>query len=114
MNSVNSILLEGDLIKNPEMGYTKKGIPYCDLTIVSTRYYKLKEKYQEEVSFFDVKTWGKLAEVCREQLKKNKAIRIIGRLKQDRWKNIEGKDRSRVYVIAEHIEYRIPVKRERG
>ncbi len=55
---------------------------------------------QKEVSFFDVSTWARLAEVCGEYLKKGRGVRIVGRLRQDRWTDPEGKPRSRIEIVA--------------
>jgi single-strand DNA-binding protein len=38
--------------------------------VASNRFYKQEEEMQKEVSFFEVSTWTRLAEVCREYLKK--------------------------------------------
>jgi single-strand DNA-binding protein len=37
-----------------------------------------------------VTTWTRLAEVCGEYLKKGRAVRVVGNLKQDRWTGLEG------------------------
>ena len=57
-----------------------------------------------EVSYFDVEAWGNLAKSCKNQLVKGSGVRIVGRLKQDRWNNEDGKAMSRVKIVAEHIE----------
>ena len=31
-------------------------------------------------------------------------MRVVGRLKQDRWKDKDGKNQNRIYVVAEHVE----------
>lgn len=105
MNSLNSILLEGNLVKAPEFGHTSKGTFFCNFLIASNRYYKIEDKFQQEVSFFNVRAWAKLAELCEIKLKKGKGVRVIGRLKQDRWKGNDGKERAKVYVIADHMEF---------
>ena len=56
-------------------------------------------------SFFDVQGYGKLAEVL-SQTKKGQGIHVVGRLKQERWQDQEGKFHSKVRVIAEHAELR--------
>lgn len=105
MNSLNSILLEGNLIRDPEVSNTPKGTAVCKFTIASNRFYKQDDKYHEEVSFFDVTTWTQLAEVCSQYLKKGRGVRVIGRLKQDRWKGNDGKNKSKIYVIADAVEF---------
>ena len=39
---------------------------------------------------------------------------MVGRLKQDRWTDPEGKTHSRVHIIAEHVEFKPQVKKGDG
>ena len=112
MNSLNSVLLEGNLTRDPELKYTPKGTAVCSFSIASNRYFKQEEEYQQEVSYFDVTSWSHLAEVCSEYLKKGRGVRVVGRLKQDRWNDPEGNGRSKVYVVAEHVEFKPERKKE--
>ncbi len=64
------------------------------------------------MSYFDVTSWAHLAEVCSEYLKKGRGVRVVGRLKQDRWNDPEGNGRSKVYVVAEHVEFKPERKKE--
>ena len=71
------------------------------------RFYKNKnDQASEEVSFFDVECFGKSAEYCQKKAIKGRGVRVVGRLKQDSWKDNSGKSQSRVFVVAEHIEYK--------
>ena len=106
MNNLNSILLEGNLVRDPEISYTPKGAPVCNFTMACNRYYKQGEELEEEVSYFDVTVWNRLAEVCKEYLAKGRGVRVVGRLKQDRWEDTEGKTRSKVHIVAEHVEFK--------
>lgn len=111
MNNLNSVLLEGNLTRDPELRYTPKGTAVCNFSIACNRSYKQDEQRQQEVSFFDVTTWSRLAEICAEYLVKGRGVRVVGRLKQDRWDDDNGQRRSRVGVIAEHVEFK-PQRRE--
>ena len=106
MNSLNSILIEGNLTKDPELKATPKGTSVCSFSVASNRFYKQDQEYQKEVSFFDVETWAKLAESCAEYLEKGRGVRVVGRLKQDRWQDTEGNPRSKVKIVAEHVEFK--------
>ena len=106
MNNLNSILLEGNLVRDPELSYTAKGTPVCSFAVASNRYFKQDDEPQQEVSYFDVTVWNRLAEVCKEYLSKGRGVRVVGRLKQDRWEDGEGKTRSKVHIIAEHVEFK--------
>jgi len=106
MNNLNSILLEGNLVADPELRYTPNGAPVCSFCVACNRYFKKEEELQQEVSYFDVTTWNRLAEVCNEYLTKGRGVRVVGRLKQDRWEDPEGKTRSKVHIVAEHVEFK--------
>lgn len=106
MNNLNSVLLEGNLVRDPELSYTGKGTPVCSFSLASNRFYKQEDELQKEVSFFDVTVWSRQAEVCKEYLTKGRGVRVVGRLKQDRWQDAEGKNKSRVLVVAEHVEFK--------
>ena len=106
MNSLNSILIEGNLTRDPELNHTPKGTPVCVFGVASNRFYKQDDDYQKEVSFFDVETWARLAETCDEHLEKGRGVRVVGRLKQDRWQDQDGNSRSKEKIVAEHVEFK--------
>ena len=110
LNNLNSILLEGNLCRDPELRYTPSdgtspGTPLCTLVVSSVRTYKLEGERHEEVSFVEAVTAGKLATVCAEHLSKGRGVRLVGRLKQERWEDAEGSPRSKVVIVAEHVEF---------
>ncbi len=106
MNSLNSILIEGNLTRDPLLAETPKGTSVCNLSLASNRYFKLNNEQQQEVSFFNIEVWSKQAEVCNEHLEKGRGIRVVGRLKQDRWEDTDGKKHDRIKIIAEHVEFK--------
>ena len=105
MNNLNSILLEGNLARDPELRYTPKGAPVCTLVVGSVRTYKLEGERVEEVSFIESVTTGKLATVCAEHLAKGRGVRVVGRLKQERWEDGDGNARAKIVIVAEHVEF---------
>jgi single-strand DNA-binding protein len=111
MNSLNSILLEGNLVRDPESKTLSTGTQVCNFTVASDRFYRQNDNTEKEVSYFDVEAWARLGLACAQNLKKGRGVRVVGRLKQDRWQDPEGKARSRVMVVAEHVEFK-PQKKE--
>jgi single-strand DNA-binding protein len=112
MNNLNSILIEGNLVRDPLLRSTPKGTAVCNFTLASNRFFKQDSGYEKEVGFFDVETWSKLAEHCYNQGRKGRGVRVVGRLKQDRWNSPDGKTHSRVAIVAEHVEFRPDFRRE--
>lgn len=114
MNSLNSILLEGNVVKDPFTKTMPSGNQVCDFTLATNRFYKNGEEgFEKEVSYFDVEAWARLGTACAQNLKKGRGVRVVGRLKQDRWTDPEGKPRARVKIVAEHVEFK-PPKPEQG
>lgn len=111
MNSLNSILLEGNLARAPESRQLPKGSLVCQFTVATNRFYKSGDNLEKEVSYFDVETWSGLAERCGE-LDKGRGVRVVGRLKQERWVDAEGHNRSKVKIVADHVEFKPQFARE--
>ncbi len=105
MNNLNSVILEGNLVKDPEGRLTPKGTPVCLFTLASNRSYKLDGVRQDEVSYIDIEVWGKIAESCEKHLRKGRGARIVGRLKQDRWTDSQGGQHYRVKIVGEHVDF---------
>jgi len=112
MNNLNSVLIEGNLVRDPEYRTTTKGTGVCKFTVASNRYYKQGDKFEKEVCYIDVEAWGKIGESANSRGKKGGGVRVVGRLKQDRWQNNEGKDMAKILIVAEHVEYRAEVKND--
>ena len=106
MNNLNSILIEGNLVRDAETRSTPKGTTVSNFQIATNRFYKQDSGMEKEVSFFNVQAWSKLAENASSQGRKGRGVRVVGRLKQERWQDNDGKSQSKIIIIAEHIEYR--------
>ena len=113
MNQLNSLILEGNLVKDAVLTEPVPGFKKCVFTMGVNRFYKnRKNEAVNEASFFDVEAYNQVAEWCGKKATKGRGVRVVGRLKQDTWKDESGKSASRVYVVAEHIEYKPAKKAE--
>jgi len=112
MNNLNSILIEGNLVRDPLLRSTAKGTQICTMSLASNRYLKQETGFEKEVSFFDVESWARLAESCYSKGKKGRGVRVVGRLKQSRWNDPDGKTRSKITIVAEHVEFRPEFRKE--
>ena len=113
MNALNSIILEGNLVKAPELRKTEKGTSFCQFSVAVNRWYKQQnDELVKEVRFFDVTAWGQQGQQVAEKGSKGQGLRVVGRLKQDRWIDTNGKQCSKVVIIAEHVEFRAATKQD--
>ena len=99
MNMMNSLILEGVVIGEP---HKSEASDVLNFTVGSERYYKNRAGEDvEEKGQFKVIVYGRM---CKLPLKDGVGVRIVGRLKQNKWTDSEGVSHSEVQIIAEHIE----------
>lgn len=109
MNNLNSIILEGNItedVKRPNAGAVR-------FEIASERQCAAKT----EVSFVPVLAFGNMAGMLVGDKEhpgwgiKGQGVRVVGRIKQNRWTDADGKQWSELVLIAEHIEFKPRVKK---
>ncbi len=106
MAAFNKVILVGNLTRDPDLQYTKSGLAVTCFSLAINHKFTAKEgEKKEEVDFFDIETWDKLAELCSEYLNKGSPLLVEGRLKQDRWEDETGKKHSRVKIVATAIQF---------
>lgn len=108
MNNINCLIVEGNITQNVDFKTTTHGYPVCRIPIAVNHVYKKAntDEYVDEVSYFDIETFGKLAEICAKFSEKGRGVSVVGRIKQNRWKSDDGKNQSRVTIIAEKVEFK--------
>ena len=87
MSNYTAATVEGHVTHEPIIRTTKTGKNVCLFSIAINHY--SSPDTPPKVSFIDIETWEKLADMCAKNISKGKHVMIIGTLKQDRW---EGKD----------------------
>lgn len=107
MKNLSHIVLDGYLTVDPELKQLSGGKVVASFSIAVNHGFKNKDG-EDEVSYFDIESWDKLAENAAEYLKKGKKATVIGSLKQERWKNQDGENRSKTKVIASSIRFDSP------
>lgn len=101
MASYNKVTLMGNLTRDPELRYTPQGTPVGQFGVAINR----KRGETEETTFVEIVVWSKQAETCHQFLKKGRLVLVEGRLQQDRWQAEDGKNRSRLVVVGERVQF---------
>ena len=79
-----TIILVGNLGKEPEMRYTPSGQPVTTLSVATNRRYANNSGQPvKETTWFRVTVWGKQAETCNQFLHKGSKVLVEGRLTPD-------------------------------
>ncbi len=80
----HTIILIGNLGKEPEMRYTNSGQPVTTLSVATNRRYNSANgQAVNETTWFRVSVWGKQAEACNQYLHKGSRVVVEGRLTPD-------------------------------
>ncbi len=106
MPEINYVVVAGNLTKDPIFRQTTNNTPVVNFSIASNRKYKdSSNQWQEDVCYVGIVAWNKLAESCRDRLKKGSAVLVDGELQSRNWKSEEGHNRSIVEIKARRIQF---------
>jgi len=104
MPELNSIVIAGNLTKDPVFRQTTNGTPVVNFSIASNRKYRdASNQWQEEVCYVGIVAWNRLADSCMNRLKKGSAVLIDGELQSHLLKNDDGFSRNIVEIKARRI-----------
>jgi single-strand DNA-binding protein len=101
MQDTNVAVFTGRLTRNPELEKTPNGKSICTLRVAISRR-RGRDGEDRPPIYYDVETWGVLAETCAKHLAKGRQVSITGRLDHDEWRT-NGRTRQRNYVVAEDV-----------
>ncbi len=109
----HTIIVVGNLGRDPEMRYTPGGQAVTNFSIATSRQYTGSDGSQvKETIWFRISAWGKLAETCNTYLKKGRSVLVEGRLIPDPatggprlWTAQDGSSRASFEVSANTVRF---------
>jgi len=99
---LNKVMLIGRLTGEPEVRPLPSGKVASFSVAVNKKYKDKNGEWKEEAYFFDVESYGQLAERVGT-FGKGYQILIEGELRQDRWETPTGEKKSKVKVVADRV-----------
>lgn len=106
MPEINSVVIAGNLTKDPTVRETTNHTPVVNFHIAVNRRYKdSSNQWQEDVCYVGVVAWNKLAESCKNRLQRGSAVLIDGELQSRTFKTDENKSRTIVEIKAKRIQF---------
>jgi single-strand DNA-binding protein len=101
---LNKVMIIGNLGRDPEMRYTPSGRPVTSFSVACNRDWKGSDgERKEETDWFNVVSWGNLAEICNQYLSKGQQVYVEGRLQTRCWEDDHGQRRFRTEVVANEM-----------
>jgi len=109
----HTIIIVGNLGKDPEMRYTPSGQAVTSFSVATNRKYTSSNGEQvNETIWFRVSAWGKTAEICNQYLKKGSKVLVEGRLTPDKntggpriWQKQDGTSGASFEVTAGTVRF---------
>jgi len=109
----HKLIVVGNLGGDPELRYTKDGVPVANFSLAANRRWKRPDGGQgEETVWFRVSAWRRLAEVCDEYLSKGRRVLVEGRLRADPesggprlWSGKDGETRASFEMTAQTVKF---------
>jgi single-strand DNA-binding protein len=101
---LNKIMIIGNLGRDPEMRYTPSGRPVTTFTVVTNRSWNTADgEKHTEAEWFNIVSWGNLAEICKQYLTKGQQVYVEGRVQTRRWEDNEGVKHTSFEVVASEM-----------
>jgi single-strand DNA-binding protein len=95
MSDQKRILIMGRLGSNPELAYTKKQEPVCNLNIAE------RIEGSEKPRWHRVIVWGKQAEQCKVHLQKGQLVFVQG---QNRMREFQSSEHGLKKIVELHVD----------
>jgi single-strand DNA-binding protein len=105
--TINSVVVVGNLTRDPELRHTSSGMAVCSLRVaVNTRRKDAATgEWGEKPNYFDVTVWGQQGENCAQYLAKGRQVGVQGRLEWREWDAQDGTKRQAVEIVAESVQF---------
>jgi single-strand DNA-binding protein len=109
----HTIILVGNLGRDPEMRYTPSGQAVTNFSVATNRQYTGSDgQVVKETIWFRISTWGKNAENCNQFLKRGSKVLVEGRLVPDAstggpriWNRQDGTPSASFEVSAQTVRF---------
>ncbi len=102
---LNTIVLMGRLVRDPELRNTPSGAAVANFTLAVDRDFKNKETGEKETDFINIQAWRNTAEFVWKYFTKGRMAVVEGRLQMRNYTDKEGNKRTAAEVVAENIYF---------
>ena len=87
-NSVNKVILVGNLGQDPEGRFTPQGTAVTNLSVATNESWKNQSgELQDRTEWHRVVMYGKMAETANEYMHKGQMVYVEGRLQTNEWED---------------------------
>lgn len=102
---LNRIIVQGRLVRDPELKRTTVDIPVTTFTLAVERDFRDKETGQKATDFIDVVAWRGAAEFVCQHMTKGRMAVVEGRLQIREWADKDGNKRRAPEIQATSVYF---------
>jgi single-strand DNA-binding protein len=105
--SINTVVLVGNLTRDPELKAMPSGTSVCSLRVAVNDRVKdpTTGEWTEKPNYLNVDVFGAMGENCAQYLSRGRQVAIEGRLRWREWQTQEGQKREAVSVVANTVQF---------
>ncbi len=101
---LNRVMVIGNLGRDPEMRYTPEGQAVTSFSLAATRTWATANGGRRDATeWFNIVSWGSLAEICNQFLTKGRRVYVEGELRTRGWEQPDGKKHFRTELVASEM-----------
>lgn len=100
---LNTIIIQGRIVRDPELRRTGSGIAVASFTVAVDRDFAQDGK--KETDFIDCVAWRKTGEFVSKYFRKGSMIVVKGRLQIRNWNDKDGNKRKTAEVVADNCYF---------
>jgi single-strand DNA-binding protein len=101
---LNRVMVIGNLGRDPEMRYTPGGQAVTSFSVAATRTWMAASgERRDSTEWFNVVSWGSLAEICNQYLARGRRVYVEGELRTRNWDQPNGQKHFRTELVASEM-----------
>ena len=102
--NLNKAFILGNVTRDPEKRNLPSGQMVASFGIATNRYFTKDNEKKSEAEFHNITTFGRLAEIASQYLKKGSLVLIEGRIRTNNWEDKAGVKHYRTEIIAQSLQ----------
>lgn len=106
MRGMNRVFLIGNVGRDPEMRKSARGESWCSFSLATNRRVRAADgTWSEEADWHEIRTFGRVADVCARHVSRGRMIAVEGSLAYSKWKDDAGNQRVSARILADRVEF---------
>lgn len=94
-NAENTVVVVGNITRDPELRFTTSGTAVCNFSVAQTPRRRTENGWEDgDTSFFDCSAWKDYGEHVAASFAKGERVIVVGRMKQRFWEDKDGNKRN--------------------